>query len=96
MNSQEAHRHEHLTNIHDIFCSHLSFNSDHNYDYSIGYFTVEALISIKGADSPIELVKQVSDGLTWEEAFLKVYGITWKEAAPILAKTVSRMFLERF
>ena len=64
--------------------------------YSIGYFTVEALISIKGADSPIELVKQVSDGLTWEEAFLKVYGITWKEAAPILAKTVSRMFLERF
>ena len=63
--------------------------------YSIGYFTVEALISIKGADSPIELVKQVSDGASWDEAFLKVYGISWKEAAPILAKTVSRMFLER-
>jgi hypothetical protein len=64
--------------------------------YSIGYFTVEALISIKGADSPIELIKQVSDGLTWDQAFLKVYGITWKDAAPILAKTVSRMFLERY
>lgn len=63
--------------------------------YSIGYFTVEALISIKGADSPIELVKQVSDGLTWDQAFFKVYGITWKEAVPILAMTVSRMFLER-
>jgi hypothetical protein len=64
--------------------------------YSIGYFTVEALISIKGADSPIELIKQVSDGLTWDQAFLKVYGIAWKDAAPILAKTVSRMFLERY
>jgi len=64
--------------------------------YSIGYFTVEALASIKGVDSTIEIVKQVSDGATWEQAFLKVYGITWKEAAPILAKTVSRMFLERY
>ncbi len=64
--------------------------------YSIGYFSVEALAAIKGVDSTIEVVKQVSDGATWDQAFLKVYGITWKEASPILAKTVSRMFLERF
>lgn len=64
--------------------------------YSIGYFSVEALASIKDVDSPIEVIRLVSDGAIWEEAFLKVYGITWKEAAPILAKTVSRMFLERY
>ena len=64
--------------------------------YSIGYFSVEALASIKGVDSPIEVIRLVSDGATWDEAFLKVYGITWEEAAPILAKTVSRMFLERY
>ena len=64
--------------------------------YSIGYFTVEAMASIKGIDSPMEIIKLVSDGATWDAAFLKVYGITWKEAAPILAKTVSRMFLERY
>lgn len=63
--------------------------------YSIGYFSVEALASIKGVDSPMEIIKLVSDGATWDEAFLKVYGISWKDAAPILAKTVSRMFLER-
>ena len=63
--------------------------------YSIGFFTVEALVSIKGVDSPMNLIKMVSDGATWDEAFLRVYGISWKEAAPILAKTVSRMFLER-
>jgi hypothetical protein len=71
----------------------LSVNSN---VYSIGYFTVEALASIKGVDSTTEIVKQVSDGATWDQAFLKVYGITWKEVAPILAKTVSRMFLERY
>jgi hypothetical protein len=43
----------------------------------------------------MEVVKLVSDGQTWDAAFLKVYGITWKEAAPILAKSVSRTFLER-
>jgi hypothetical protein len=63
--------------------------------YSIGYFSVEALASIKGVDSPMEIIKLVSDGATWDEAFLKVYGISWKDTAPILAKTVSRMFLER-
>jgi len=63
--------------------------------YSIGYFSVEALASIKGVDSPIEVIRLVSDGSTWDEAFLKVYGIAWKDAAPILAKTISRMFLER-
>ena len=63
--------------------------------YSIGYFTVEALVALKGADSPMEVVKLVSDGQIWDAAFLKVYGITWKEAAPILAKSVSRTFLER-
>jgi hypothetical protein len=63
--------------------------------YSIGYFTVEALVALKGVDSAIEVVKLVSDGQTWDAAFLKVYGITWKEAAPILAKSVSRTFLER-
>jgi hypothetical protein len=64
--------------------------------YSIGYFSVEALASLKGVDSPIEVIKQISDGSTWDQAFLKVYGISWEEASPILAKTVSRMFLERY
>jgi hypothetical protein len=64
--------------------------------YSIGYFTVEALVSIKGVDSAMDLILLVSNGATWDEAFLKSYGITWKEASPILAKTVSRMFLERY
>ena len=63
--------------------------------YDVGYMTVEALASIKGIESTMQVVVGVSQGLTFNQSFEKVYGISWNEAAPILAKTVSRMFLER-
>jgi hypothetical protein len=56
---------------------------------------MESLVALKGIDSPIEVILQVSNGSTFEEAFAKVYGITWAEAAPILAKSVSQQFLKR-
>ena len=65
------------------------------YVYTIGYITLECLVALKGIDSPTDLVVQVSNGLTFEEAFAKVYGISWNEASPILAKTVSQIFLAK-
>jgi hypothetical protein len=65
------------------------------YVYTLGYITMECLVALKGIDSPTELIVQVSNGLTFEEAFAKVYGISWNEASPILAKTVSQIFLAR-
>jgi hypothetical protein len=32
--------------------------------------------------------------IPWEEAFAGIYGITWDEALPILAKLVSKRALE--
>ena len=63
--------------------------------YTIGYFTVEALVAIKGTDSPMQLISQVSQGTSFEEAFRNVYGYPWNEASKILAKAISRMFLEK-
>jgi hypothetical protein len=63
------------------------------YVYTLGYITMECLVALKGIDSPTQLIVEVSNGLTFEEAFLKVYGISWKEASPILAKTVSQFYL---
>ena len=62
--------------------------------YDIGYFTVEALSSIKGIQASMDLVVSVGKGNNFESSFLAAYGITWKEAAPIVAKAVSRIYLE--
>ena len=70
-------------------------NEMFGYVYTIGYITMECLVALKGIDSPTQLIVEVSNGLTFEEAFLKVYGISWKDASPILAKTVSQIFLKR-
>jgi hypothetical protein len=66
-----------------------------NRIYDVGYISVEALAAIKGINSTMDVVIGVADGLTFEESFKRVYGISWSEAAPILAKAVSRMILER-
>jgi hypothetical protein len=63
--------------------------------YDVGYISVEALAAIKGINSTMDVVVGVADGLTFEESFKRVYGISWTEAAPILAKAVSRIILER-
>ena len=60
--------------------------------YDVGYMTVEALASIKGIESTMQVVVGVSQGLTFNQSFEKVYGISWNEAAPILAKVVSLEF----
>ena len=57
--------------------------------YDVGFMTVEALASIKGIESTMQVVAGVSQGLTFNQSFEKVYGISWNEAAPILAKVVS-------
>ena len=60
--------------------------------YDVGYMAVEALASIKGIHSTMDLVVGMAQGLTFEDSFRKIYGISWSEAAPILAKVVSAEF----
>jgi hypothetical protein len=57
--------------------------------YDVGFMTVEALASIKGIESTMQVVAGVSQGFTFNQSFEKVYGISWNEAAPILAKVIS-------
>lgn len=60
--------------------------------YDVGYMTVEALASIKGIESTMQVVVGVSQGLTFIQSFEKVYGKSWDEAAPILAKVISLQY----
>jgi hypothetical protein len=70
------------------------YNSEmFGYVYTIGYITLESLIALKGVDSPMQLVLDVSNGATFESAFARIYGMSWDAAKPILAASVSEQFL---
>lgn len=62
--------------------------------YDVGYMTVEALAAINGLNATMDLVVGVAQGFSFEESFRKIYGISWTDAAPILAKVVSAEFTQ--
>lgn len=62
--------------------------------YDIGFIAVEALVSIGGISSTFEVVDKYASGMTFDQAFENVYGISWVSAKPILARVVSKQYLE--
>ena len=62
--------------------------------YDIGFIAVEALVSIGGISSTFEVLDKYASGMTFDQAFEKVYGISWVSAKPILARVVSKQYLE--
>jgi hypothetical protein len=57
--------------------------------YTLGALTVEALSAIAGPQGAMAVVTLLGRGQTFDQAFKSVYGITWAEAAPILARVVA-------
>ena len=59
--------------------------------YSLGSITVMALTAIGGWESTFALAPMLNDGISLNDAFKRVYGITWDEALPTLAQVVSEL-----
>jgi hypothetical protein len=60
-------------------------------EYDVGSLVLECLVSLKGPDASMQLIKDIGVGMTYEQSFLKNYGITWDEAIPILADTLYKI-----
>jgi hypothetical protein len=57
--------------------------------YSIGALAIEALTAIAGPQSNMAVLTLMGRGQSYETAFKNVYGISWAEAAPILARVAA-------
>jgi hypothetical protein len=67
--------------------------STYSWGYATGMLAVEALSAIGGTTSTMALYAQEANGHTFSDAFKLVYGISWKEAQPILAQVIVKDYL---
>jgi hypothetical protein len=50
----------------------------------------EIFAAIKGPTVQMDLFKEVANGKTFPEAFEKIFGMPWKDAAPIIARVIAK------
>jgi hypothetical protein len=58
--------------------------------YDIGNLVTEIMVSIKGPESIMEQYKLVASGMTYQQAFEKVFGISWADGVKIIAKVLAK------
>lgn len=56
--------------------------------YDIGMLVTEILTSLKGPESTMGLSLEVGNGLSYQKAFEKIYGISWEQAVPLFAEII--------
>lgn len=63
-----------------------------NYDgwrsYDVGFMVSEIMAAIAGPNSIMEMFKNMGDGLSFQESFLKVFGTSWDEAFRLINKAI--------
>jgi hypothetical protein len=81
--------------LRDSFGLNCTSGLQYGLSYSLGYLATEALVAIKGYESPMGLLTLMGQNeLQWDEAFQHIFEISWDEAMPILAQYVSLKALE--
>lgn len=62
--------------------------NDFQFTYSVGYLVTEILVSIADTNSYMNLFVDAGKGLLFSKAFEKNFGISWKNAYPLIAKSI--------
>jgi hypothetical protein len=68
--------------------------STNSLNYTVGYITMETLISIGGIDRSFDLLKKIADGSSFDAAFESEYQVSWAQAAPVISRIVSKAFID--
>ena len=50
----------------------------------------EIMVSVKGPESIMEQYKLVASGMSYQQAFEKVFGISWADGVKIIAKVLAK------
>jgi hypothetical protein len=61
---------------------------------TLGFIVMDALVSIGGIDKTFDVQVAKASGLSFEDSFKQVYGITWDEASVALSKAASKVYKE--
>lgn len=59
--------------------------------YDLGMLVSEIYTAIKGPEINMDIFKDISEGMTYEESFKKHFGISWDAAVPLIAKSLSKL-----
>jgi hypothetical protein len=68
--------------------------STNSLNYTVGFITMETLISIGGIDRSFDVLKKIADGSSFDAAFESEYQVSWAQAAPVISRIVSKAFIE--
>jgi len=58
--------------------------------YDIGMMVTEIMVSLKGPESILEQNKYMASGMTYQQAFEKVFGISWADGVKVIAKVLAK------
>jgi hypothetical protein len=58
--------------------------------YDIGMMVTEIMVSLKGPESILEQNKYMASGMTYPQAFEKVFGISWADGVKVIAKVLAK------
>ena len=59
--------------------------------YDVGAYVCEILVAYKGPESIMNLYSEYLKDRDFEKSFARVFGMTWKEAHPIIAESIYRL-----
>lgn len=58
----------------------------------LGFIVMDSLVAIGGIDKTFDVLSSRAEGLSFEDSFKKIYGISWDEASVVLARVASKVF----